>query len=71
MPSKSLIQRYEINTAVNAHNCQANARHRLTRGDTRLRVHDKRSYVHYCQNCAVKIVEQDIEKLQSILKQLQ
>lgn len=70
MPKKSLVQRSEVDQAQRAHNCQANSNHRLERGDWRLKVHVDRSHDHYCQDCALKIIEQDIEKLQVFARQL-
>lgn len=70
MPKKSLVQRSDVDQAKRAHNCQANARHRLQQGDRRLKVHVDRSFVHYCRNCALKIIEQDIEKLQALAQKL-
>lgn len=70
MPKKSLVQRSEVDEAQKAHNCQANRKHRLERGDRRLKVHVDRSQDHYCLGCALKIIEQDIEKLQILAQQL-
>lgn len=70
MPKKSLVQRVEIDHALKAHNCQANSRHRLERGDRRLKVHNERSADHYCLECATKIIEQDLAKLQELARQL-
>lgn len=70
MPKKSLVQRSEVDQAQKAHNCQANGKHRLERGDRRLKVYVDRSHDHYCQECALKIIEQDIVKLQTIAQQL-
>lgn len=70
MPRKSLVQRAEVDFAQRAHNCQANARHRLEQGDRRLKVHVDRSYDHYCRECALKIIEQDIARLGSLARQL-
>jgi hypothetical protein len=59
-----------VDRAQKAHNCQANSKHRLGRGDRRLKVHVDRSHDHYCQDCALKIIEHDIEKLQVLVRQL-
>jgi len=67
---KSILQRIEIDHALQAHNCQHNARHRLQRGDKRLKVWSKRSPEHYCVACALRIIERDIAKLQQIAEQL-
>lgn len=71
MARKSLIQRSEIDQVQRSHNCQASAKHRLKPGDRRLKVHVDRSQVHYCAECAIKIIEADITKLQELARQLQ
>jgi hypothetical protein len=63
MATKSLITRVEIDRALRAHNCQANRRHRLERGDTRLKVRNGRSWDHYCHACAASILDRDIARL--------
>jgi len=70
MARKSLVQRSKIDEALKAHNCQANAKHRLERGDCRLKVYVNRSYDHYCAQCALKIIEADIAKLKKLACQL-
>lgn len=70
MPKKSLVQRSEVDKVQKAHNCQANANHRLKRGDRRLKVYVDRSHSHYCGDCALRIIEQDIAKLQELAGQL-
>ena len=71
MARKSLIQRSEIYQALKSHNCQASAKHRLKPGDRRLKVYVDRSQDHYCAECAMKIIEADIAKLQQLARQLQ
>lgn len=60
---KSLIAQVEIDTAGKAHNCQANARHRVQKGEIRLKVRNGRSWDHYCRDCAEIIIDRDIRKL--------
>ena len=72
-PTKSIVTRIEIDAALRAHSCQANRRHRLERGDPRLKVRSGRSWDHYCAACAAcaaKILEQDIAKLRLLLERL-
>jgi hypothetical protein len=68
MATKSLIIRAEVDTAGKAHNCQANAKHRVERGDVRLKVRNGRSWDHYCMDCAQKIISLDIVKLSELQK---
>lgn len=66
MATKSLITPVRVERAERAHNCQANARHRIERGDVRLKVRNGRGWDHYCRDCAAKIISRDIEKLRSL-----
>lgn len=68
---KSLLIRAEIDEAKKAHNCQANATHRIERGDRRLKVRNGRSWDHYCIPCAVVIIGRDIATLQALQPRLQ
>lgn len=70
MAIKSLLTRVEIDEALKAHNCQASRRHRLERGDRRLKVRNGRSWDHYCASCAAAILGRDIAELQAILARL-
>ncbi len=67
---KSLVIQVEIDQAKKAHNCQANDRHRIEKGDTRLKVRNGRSWDHYCVACAKVILQRDIAELQGIDGQL-
>lgn len=67
---KSLVIQVEIDQAKKAHNCQANDRHRVEKGDTRLKVRNGRSWDHYCVACAKVILQRDIAELQGIDGQL-
>lgn len=67
MAIRSLVIRAEIDEAKRAHNCQASKRHRIQQGDIRLAVHiSGQSPDHYCAECARKIIERDLEKLQQL-----
>lgn len=70
MGRKSLVQRSEVDQVQKAHNCQSNQKHRLQRGERRLKVWKDRSPDHYCQACALKIIERDIELLRQLAEQL-
>lgn len=71
MPKKSLIDRSFVDKAQRAHNCQANAAHRIQSGDIRLKVAEGRSYLHYCAACGIAIVQKDILKLTALAQDLQ
>lgn len=63
MPRKSLVTSAVFETVKAAHNCQANAKHRLQKGDTRLSIKNGRSRDNYCKACGDAIIAADIEKL--------
>ena len=67
---RSLVERTLVDEAGRAHNCQANARHRVQRGDKRLKVRNGRSWDHYCLDCAQAIVDRDIGKLNELIEEL-
>lgn len=60
---KSLITQVKVGIAGRAHNCQANSKHRLLKGDKRLEIKNGLGWNYYCWDCALKIFEQDITKL--------
>jgi hypothetical protein len=65
---KTLIIGTKVDRAKRAHNCQANAKHRIEAGDVRLGVRNERSWDHYCLDCAEKIIVRDINKLTELRK---
>ncbi|CAB3718546.1 hypothetical protein LMG24238_04676 [Paraburkholderia sediminicola] len=68
MATRSLIDQVQVDRALHAHNCQANAKHRIQKGDVRLKVRTGRSWEHYCAACAQTIIERDIAKLTELQK---
>lgn len=68
MAIKSLIVQVRVDTAGKAHNCQANSKHRIEKGDTRLKVRNGRSWNHYCCHCAKTIIDRDMRKLTELKK---
>ncbi|MGI1678070.1 MAG: hypothetical protein K6L75_05015 [Cellvibrionaceae bacterium] len=65
---KSLITQTEVDEAQRAHNCQASSKHRIERGQKRLKVKNGRSWDHYCVACAKQIIGKDKEKLNLLAK---
>jgi hypothetical protein len=63
MAIKSLVVQVGVDIACKAHNCQANAKHRIERGHVRLKVRNGRGWDHYCRACAMTIIARDISKL--------
>jgi hypothetical protein len=68
---KSLIIQVEIDEVLKSHNCQANAKHRLLKGEKRLKVRNGRSWDHYCVCCANSILERDVAELQGLQRDLE
>jgi len=68
MAVKSLIETVRVEIALKAHNCQANKTHRVNKGDLRLKVRKGLGWVHYCKDCAEKIIDNDIVKLNKLRK---
>ena len=67
---RSLRIRTQVDVAQRAHNCQGNARHRIERGDRRLKVCNGRSWDHYCLDCARNIVHRDVAALEELAREL-
>ena len=67
---KSIVTRVEVDTAKKAHNCQANVRHRIERGNKRLNVSKGRSWDRYCLECARNIIRRDIAALKAMAREL-
>lgn len=63
---RSLVVRALVDEAGKSHNCQRNAAHRITQGQSRLKVRSGRSWDHYCMECARVIVEKDVQKLDAL-----
>ena len=68
---KSILIRVEIDQAKKAHNCQANAAHRIEGGHPRLNIRSGRSWDRYCIFCAKTIIQRDIAKLQELQRNVQ
>jgi len=68
MAIKSLVMQVGVDVAGRAHNCQGNSKHRIEKGDIRLKVRNGRGWDHYCRTCAENIITRDIHKLTELLK---
>jgi hypothetical protein len=66
MGIKSLVVQVRVDVAIRGHNCQANARHRIEKGNVRLKVRKGRSWDHYCSVCAKAMFARDIAKLTAL-----
>ena len=70
MATKSLLKTAEVTIAKSAHNCRANQRHRLTKGDPRLTIKEAGvSPRNYCLECGRKIVANAFTQLNELQSQ--
>jgi hypothetical protein len=67
---RSLVTHVEIDVALKSHDCQGNPKHRINRGDARLKVREGRGWDHYCIACGKVIVRRDIVALQEVAARL-
>ena len=65
---KSFLNGVLVDTAGRAHDCQHNRRHRLTKGDRRLKVTGTDE--HFCVTCALQMIERDKQRLSTLEQQL-
>ena len=68
---KSILISVPIDQAKKGHNCQANTRHRIERGDTRLNVRCGRNWDRYCVPCARTIIQRGVIELQELQRNFQ
>jgi hypothetical protein len=64
---RSLIVSMEITVAGNSHNCRFNDNHRIAKGMRRLTIKSDGDKHHYCLACAKGFLVKDVERLQTIL----
>lgn len=67
---KSLLKKVTVDVALRAHNCQHVRAHRIQQGEKRLKLAVNRTHEHFCINCALQIINSDIEKLLKIRDEL-
>ena len=63
---KSLRIQIEVDVAQRAHNCKGNRRHRIQRGEKRLKVRKGWDWTHYCSECARTIIRRDMDGLEAL-----
>lgn len=64
---KSLIVVMEITAAGRSHDCRYNKNHRIEKGVRRLTIRADGDEHHYCLGCARSFLVKDVERLQTIL----
>lgn len=67
---KSIIKKVDVDLAKRSHSCQHVPSHQIKRGDKRLKLSVDRTYEHFCVECAIQIIDSDIQKLLDIKEQL-
>ena len=67
---KSILHPLSVDEAIHAHNCQHNKRHRLVRGDKRLKFRVERSHQHFCVDCALRMIEKARARLDELEQRL-
>lgn len=66
MAIRSIIETVRVDRAGKAHNCQANSKHRINKGDVRLKVRNGLGWDHYCRACAQQIIAKGIGRLKEL-----
>lgn len=70
MSTKSLTITARLDVAKSSHDCRFNDKHRIKMGDVRLKVRNRRSWLHYCLPCARIIVERTQVKLSTLQSEI-
>lgn len=69
-PIKSMLKKVVVSDVGRAHDCQHSSKHRLKKGEKHLGIWKDRDFEYYCTSCALKSIETDIQKLNSLRQQL-
>lgn len=68
---RSLIVNMEITAAGSSHNCRNNDGHRITKGVKRLTIKSDGDLHHYCLTCAKGFLVKDVERLCTLLAEVE
>ncbi len=68
---KSVTARMIVDRARRSHKCQHSDRHVVRMGDARLKVTEDRTDEHFCRDCAIKMLNADLVKIQRLLENLE
>ena len=68
---KSFIKTLSIDTAQKSHSCKHNGKHIISKGNKRLKLKVNRTYEHFCIICAKDFIQNDINKLKTLLQELE
>lgn len=64
---KSTIKQTMVDVALKSHNCQHDEKHRIEKGQKRLKIRNDRNFENYCIDCGKRIITDDIEKLKALM----
>lgn len=68
--NRSFIKNLSVEKAIKSHDCHHDKTHRLSSGETRLKLKQNRRNYFFCVKCATKSIEIDILKLSKIKEEL-
>jgi DNA-binding transcriptional regulator GbsR (MarR family) len=69
--TKSFLKNISIDTAKRSHFCQHNKKHKINKGDKRLKFKEGRAFQHFCIECAKESLKKDINELNALLTELE
>jgi hypothetical protein len=69
--TKSFLKNISIDTAKQSHFCKHNKKHKINKGDKRLKFKEGRAYQHFCIECAKESLTKDINELNTLLTELE
>lgn len=68
---RSLIVSMEITEASRGHNCRQSSQHRIEKGMKRLTIKSDGASHHYCLACARFFLAKDVERLKTLLAEVE
>lgn len=68
--ARSFLESMTIDQAGSSHDCRHDAKHRISKGEFRLKVQVGRSYQHYCLQCAERFLMKDLKVIDGLLKDI-
>ena len=68
---KSFLKNISIDTAKLSHFCKHNKKHKINKGDKRLKLKEGRASQHFCIECAKESLTRDINELNTLLTELE
>jgi predicted lipase len=69
--AKSFLKNISIDTAKVSHSCKHNKKHKISKGDKRLKLKEGQASQHFCIECAKESLKKDITELTTLLTELE